>query len=637
MPQLKDILPGTVQNQSLYKASASTASISSSSDLNTIISGRAVGFNYYSLMTEIIFGVQNLPTKREANLNYIVSSGASLVRVAFSAFSSNDSLARVHNTSVMPETVSTDNLKPTFIAACDTAMDALAAKGLKCLITLFWGQTFIPGAFSETPVYAYGNLNSKTSIYCKSFARWFCQRYYNHKAVGLFSIGNEYTVDATGVSNPTATQLSLWFKFIADEIKSVIPKALVTSDITSPPINLSRTKETLAQAIDRYRTIFKYLDVYNLHIYNDDYSFTGHCNAEGVSVAQNAIYSPLGYEGVESLARAYHEMALADNKPLIFGEVGVNENNETSDSSNTWYDKKKKIRLLKAVVPYASVTLIWNVQDSEQAATANQTSWVIDPQLLTNKRAEHFLDIAKSLNYGKLRLNPAGIGNPATRLARSPDVCMRINDRTAGKNINFVTTAAHASASGYSIAFRIRLDGPLNNAETLLDFRNGTTSGFVLLALLQANALSFYSDARYASGSGGNTNNVLPDFVVSEWNHVCINHCSRVINSIPVVYTEIWLNGIYWHSIVSTALPASVPTGTTVYIMGNAGNGVPMRMQDIAVFPSALSNSEIWAHINGEVSPRSLTHVRAFNSGEILDISKNSVALVLNGATVGFG
>lgn len=597
---------------------------------------KPVGFNYYSLLTEILYGVANLSTIRPANLNYIRNTGANLVRVAFSGFTASDYTTRIHSTGTMPESVSTSNLKSTFISACDTVMDSLALYGLKCHLNIAWGQPTIPGAFLETEPMAYSTTTSRTFKYTASYAEWVVNRYKDHPAFGFVSIGNEWVTDSTGVSHPTPAQLGAWYAGIAKAIKLIKQDCLVTADVSSPSISLSRTKETIDQAVTRFRTIYDGLDMYSLHMYNDDYGFTGHCSAEGVSVAQNIYYSPLGYEGMESLMQCYADMAEADGKPLIIGEFGINEDNETSDPAvPTWVNIRKKWRMMNAVVPYASCSLLWNVQDSVQASTAgNQSIWCIDPASTTNRPTDFTL-VATSFNRGVCTKRGYGGGLPSRKRQQAPQYAVRMNGRSAGQNMRFTSTAAHASSGGYSVAFWIRLDQLLNNAETLMDLRGaGNTSGFIILGLLAANNQSFYFEGRYASGSAGNTNNTLPDFALNDWNHICYNTATRVINGVTVYFTEIWLNGIYWHSVNATAGVASIPIGTTCYIFGNASNGVPMRMQDIAIFPSLMTPQEIWAHMNGEFNNRCITHIRGYEDGTFLDISKNAVTLTSSLVTV---
>lgn len=601
----------------------------SKTNLFNRVGARPIGFNYYSLMNEQINGASNIATIRPANLSYIKSTGANLVRVAFAPFSAAEYLTRVHNTATMPLSVSDDNLLESFKLACDTAMDSLRSYGLKAVACVLWGQDHIPSAFGETNVVAYGNLQSKTSVYARSFVRWFCKRYFSHPSFSMLSLGNEYVTDDSGVTQPTPSQLSAWFSSVSSEAKSIDSLTVVTADIASPPVSLVRTKDTVEVIVARMREVFSGLDCYNIHMYGDNYAFTGHQSAE-IGDVSNIYYSTLGYEGVESLMRCYRDMADADGKPLIVGEFGVSEVNEKSDQTDaTWFNSRKKQRMFKAIVNYSDCALVWNVQDTVQASFAgDQSNWCIDVNGAT-KRADQFKSLAVGFNSCKLNSRNTGGGLSGRRRSKAPVVSAQCKDRTAGSNLKFVSTSAHASSSGYSVATWVRLDSTLNNAETIFDFRgSGNLSGFLVLALLQASAKSFYSDSRYASGSAGNTNNILPDFNVGEWNHVVINMSGMVINGVQKYFNEVYVNGIYWQSISATAFPASIPVGTTCYALGNSANGVPMRIQDFCVTAGRMTNEDLWTHMNGVVSHKSLLHIRAFDDGVIMDISKNAVSLV---------
>lgn len=602
---------------------------SSHKDLFNRIGCKPVGFNYYSLMNEQINGTPNIQTIRPANLTYIKSTGANLVRVAFAPFSAAEYLTRVHNTETMPLAVSDENLRESFKLACDTAMNALNSYGLKALACVLWGQDHIPSAFSESNVEAYGDLQSKTSVYARSFVRWFCRRYLGHPAFSMLSLGNEYVTDDAGVSQPTPAQLSAWFSSMSAEAKSIDSLTSVTTDIASHPISLSRTKDTVEIIVARMREVFSGLDCYNIHMYGDNYAFTGHQTAE-IGDVNNIYYSTLGYEGVESLMRCYRDMADADGKPLIVGEFGVSEVNEKSDPTDTtWFNSRKKQRMFKAVVNYSDCALVWNVQDTAQAVFAgDQSNWCIDVNGAT-KRADQFKSLVIGFNSCKLNSRNSGGGLAGRRRSKAPVVSAQCKDRTAGSNLKFVSTSAHSSTTGYSLATWLRLDSLLNNAESLFDFRgSGNLSGFLVLALLQVNAKSFYSDSRYSSGSAGNTNNTLPDFNIGGWNHIAINMTGMVINGVQKYFNEVYINGIYWQSVSATAYPASIPVGTTCYALGNSANGVPMRIQDLCLTAGRMSNEDLWAHMNGNILQKSILHIRAFDDGTILDVSKNGVALV---------
>jgi len=599
---------------------------------------KPVGFDYYSLFTDMMYNISGTATTRAANLAYIAATGANLVRVALSGFSASDYTTRIHNFGgLMPDTVQDSNLTAKFISDADAMMGFLAAYNLGGLICAPWAQSTIATAFGETNAVAYGSTTSKTAIYSQSFVSWICTRYKNHPALKLISFYNEPVTDSTGVTGPTVPQFAAFLTALAAAAKAAKPDILTTSDLTAPIIDLAKTRETIEQSVARYRQIFAGLDVYNLHIYADGYNWMGH-NSLDLAAAPNIYYSGLGYEGTEALMQAYDAMARADNKPLIAGEFGVTTDNEADDPGGpnaVHVSDKKKWRLARSVVPYTDAALFWNVQQTA-GAPGNQTIWLIDPGSTTS-RAAQFAAIATAFNNGKPAARRIGGAVASQRSQQRPRFAMRCPNRSAGYNVRFTTTAAHGSATGYSLALWVNLTGQLNNAEVLVDFRgSGNTSGLVMIANLVANTQGFYTDSRYASGSAGASNNILPDVALSEWNHVVFMHRSLNVNGTTVYATEVWLNGTYWLSIAATALPATIPTGTTAYVVGNSGNGVPAKMQDVALYPGAMSPEEIWAHMRGDVSARSLLHVRALEDGTFADVSKNAVALTVSGVVMSY-
>lgn len=588
-----------------------------------------VGFNYYSLLSDIYYNLAGGATSRPLNLQYIANTGSKLVRVAFSGFSASDYTTFIHTNGTIPFVVNDSNLLASFKTACDTVMDALAQYGLKGMLCIAFSQGAIPTAFSETQVTAFSSTTSKTAVYVQSFAQWLVNRYQNHAAFGLLAIGNEYVTDSTGTTNATPTLMGLWFKAVADAAKKIKANTIVTADITAPVVALARNRETIEQSITRYRQLFVGLDVYCLHVYGDDYAFTGHMASEN-GATPNIYYDTLGYEGVEAMMQAYSDMALADGKPLIIGEYGVSTTNEADDpggANAAFVSDKKKWRFSRAVVPYASVSLLWNVQlTSIAAVSGGQSIWCIDPQS-TSSRATQFGAIATAFNNGVTAKRNIGAALASRRNVIRPSVAMWSQNRVAGTGIKFMTTTAHSSTTGYSVAFWVNLQATLNNGEVISDFRSGTTAGFVFLASLVSNSQTFYSDGRSVGGSTGNSSGALPDLNIGEMNHVCIQMKQINVNGTTVYTTELWVNGVYWLTVTANAVPTSIPIATVVSVLGNS-NGVPLKIQDYAMFPS-ITPQEIWDHMAGVVNPRAMLHIRGYEDGTIVDLSKNAVALTV--------
>lgn len=610
--------------------SPNTSSEQSAEDKLKVLQLKPFGFNYYSLIMEVLWGQSG---QRSSNLNYIASTGANLVRIALGGFSASDYITKVHNSGSMPRLVSDSNLNPTYVAACDSAMDALSSRGLKAIVCGPWSQDAIPTAFGLSNASEYASTSSSTSLYVKSFVQWWATRYKKHPAYAIHSIFNEPVVDESGVSNPTSSQLGTWLSFVASSARLIKSDLLVTTDLTSPATNLLNTREGIEEVVARYRVIFSGLDVYNLHIYGDAYGWVGH-NSTDYGLMPNIYYSNAGYEGASALAQAYVDMARADGKPLIFGEFGVSTSNEADDplgENAAFVNNRKKWRLSKALVPRADVSLVWNVQQVT-GSPSNQDTWLIDP-VARPTRASQFAAIASAFNNSKPTYTPAGCALSARRALVRPTVSMRCNNRSSGYNIKLTTTSGYSSSVGYSVAFWMNLSTTLNNAEIIFDLRGtGNVSGLVGLANLVSGARGFYTDGRYASGSSGATYSALPDLNIGEWNHFAIMHNSIVINGTTIYRSEIWINGLYWLTVSAPAAPGSIPSGVVVYPFGNSSNGVPLRMQDFSLFKT-MTAEDVWGHIRGDIHPQALIHIRAFDNGDILDMSKNSASLTITGVS----
>lgn len=596
---------------------------------------RPVGFNYYSLISEQLYSIANVATNRPVQLAWIKSTGANVVRVAYPCFGAAQYLTQVHNTASMPTEVSDGNLRTSFITAVDTAMDALATYGIKALMCLMWSQNDLPTAMGETNIVGYGSTASKTSVYAASMVRWFTRRYANHAALGIVSFGNEYVTDATGTTNPTPAQLGAWFTYLSNAAKSGRKDVLTTADISSPTTDITNTRESLDAAIVRYRTLYAGLDLYCLHLYADGYNFVGRQSNEN-GTTPNAPYNTFGYEGVPSLCETLGAMAKADQKPIILGEWGVPTTNEEDNPSGgyaAFLSDKKKWKFARQIVPFVDSALIWNVMDSTQASTSgNQNLWCIDPAAAT-QRAPQFLAIATAFNAAKPDAPRVAGGARALKEQLRPTISIKSPNRGAGVNLRATSTAAHQSSKGYTLCFWVNLSAQLNSGEAIIDLRGvGATSGIMALGALSANTQQIYSDGRYASGSSGNNVSTLPDFTLGEWYHVAISMVAISDNGTPRNTVTTWLNGVYYKTLTVTSIPAAIPIGTTLYLLGNSSNGVPVKVQDVALF-DVVTPQEIWDHMRGVISPRSLIHVRGYEDGSILDVSKNAVTLTATSVT----
>lgn len=580
---------------------------------------KPVGFNYYSLVYEILLStIAATETTRNAQLAYIQGTGANMVRIALPCFSSAEYLTLVHLTSSMPLTMTTENLKPSYIAALDAAFDAAEAYGLKLHICDSWGQSFLPIALGETLATGYDSTTTKTAAYMESAAFWLFSNYASHPAFGAYSIGNEYATDAAGTTGPTPAQLGAFFTFIADTCRSVDPSKIITADLMPPAASLLNTKTTPDTTAATFSTLYEGLDAWCIHFYSDSFNFVGRSAAEAAGGFPNTNATTLGYEGAPALVEAYRAMADAQGKPFIVGEFGVSTSNEADGTST------KKARFLRAVSAYADYAMWWNVQDATLASAAGQTIWYITPG---TTRGTTFSDLTTQANRFKPERTRKAGGVMSLRKQLQPTQSMT-STRSVGAFCSVTATAAQG-ATNYGVGFWLKLNATLTAFEFFADFRDGgNTAGFALVGDSGAGT-GVYAEFRGASGNAGNTSSEFPTLVVGEWNHFWVNW--EACNASTVI--TMWLNGLYWEQKVTTSALAAIPNTTVCEFLGQT-SGAPVAMQDLAICANA-SPEDIWKHMRGEVLPQSLLHVRALPNGSIVDLGVSRLTVTVgSGVTV---
>lgn len=588
-----------------------------------LLNPRPVGFNYYSLVYEVLIGSSTGIANRGAHLDWIAATGATVVRFALPVFDSAQYLSDVHNTAAMPATMSDANLRATYVAAIDACMDALAARGLKAHVCDGWGQDYLPTALGEARVVAYGSTTSKTAIYSRSAAEWFFRRYKDHAAFGVYSLGNEYVTDSAGITGPTDAQMGAWFTFVAAAAKAIDPRKIVTADLLCPAVSNSASRTTLDQFAVSMRTLCAGLDAYCLHFYGSGFAYVGYSANEDAAFP-NTNATDLGYEGLPALMEALRAIADADGKPLIIGEFGVS----TAEEADA--DPQKKNRVLRVVSQYADYCMLWNVQDATLAGgIANQVTWFISTG---TTRATTFSAVVGPLNLAKRPGSVQQIAGGIKGLRNSLQPRFAVKGARASQGyIQFTSAAAHASSSGYSLLMWLRLDAPLNSGELIMGFNGDNTYGLGVAANAVANALGFYVDMRYSGGSRVNSATLLPDVVVGEWNHICFS--SEGVNGSAAL--RVMLNGLYWRTIPASGYPTTITTGVNMFIGGyNAGNGAPVSFQDVCLAGS-VSMQDVWDHMSGKVLPQSFLHMRARPNKSVIDLSRSNTALSIgSGATI---
>jgi hypothetical protein len=583
------------------------------------LGAKPIGFNYYSLIYEILLStISATSANRTAQLAYIKSTGANMVRVALPCFSSAEYLTIVHSTAQMPATMNDSNIRTSYIAALDAAFDAAAANGLKLHVCDFWGQSILPIAQGETLTTAYTTTNTKTAVYAKSATQWLFSRYKDHPAFGVYSIGNEYVYDETGAAAPTSTQWGIYFSYLADAARAINPSKIITTDLSAMGANVIKTRPTPDNVSAIYGRMFAGLDAWTLHFYSDGFNFTGHNTATN-STFPNTNATTLGYEGMSVIVGAFAAMASAQGKPLIVGEFGVSTANEADAS----YAKKRKLQ--KAVSQYASYAMWWNVQDATLAAGAGQSTWYI---AASGTRSTTFLDIASEGNAARPAPAKPSVGLKSLKAQFHPTSAMTNGTgRVASSVLSATSTAAH-SATNYAVLFWLKINASLNAFEVFINARGASNFNGLVSLGDSTGATSAYTEFRAAAGGAGNTNGTNPDLVVGEWNHFAVAYEALNGNTSITSY----VNGLFWKSITASGVLGAIPVATSMKFLGDT-SGAPISMQDITICQS-VTPDDVIAHMQGNVLRQSMLHIRAFPNGGILDLSPSALTLTNGGVTV---
>lgn len=577
------------------------------------LGAKPIGFNYYSLIYEALIGISNNATNRVTQLAYIKSTGANIIRIALPCFSGAEYLSRVHFTGSMPSTMSDDNLRSTYISTLDSIFDQVAVLGMKLHISDFWGQSVLPVALGETLATGYVSTSTATAVYMKSAAEWLVRRYGKHPAFGVYSIGNEWVTDAAGATAPTPTQLGAIFSMISDAVHAVNQGIPVTADISGAGSNVLKTRLTPEQHAVDLGILFAKLDAVCMHLYNENFNYVGRIAADNASFP-NTNSTTLGYEGAASIVEAYASVAASMDKPFMLGEFGVSTANE---SDALTYKKRK---FMRAVLPFATYALWWNVQDSVVASSSGQSTWFIQPG---TTRGNTFLALALEANTSKPIPRRIAGGTKSLRDSIRPTSCMT-STRSAGAVVSLTSTATQ-SVTNMAVACWLRLNASLTSFEAILDLRGASNfNGFVMIGDSVA-ATSVYGEFRAAAGGAGNTSGALADLVVGEWNHLAFTW--EALNGSTAI--TVWVNGLFWKTLSTAGTLGAIPASTVLEILGST-SGTPISMQDVTMCQS-MSAEDVWAHMRGEVLPHSLMHVRALANGTVVDLGVSKLAVTVGG------
>ena len=265
-------------------------------------------------------------------------------------------------------------------------------------------------------------------------------------------------------------------------------------------VSNSASRTTLDQFASTLRTWFAGLDAYCLHLYGNGFAYVGYSANEDAAFP-NTSSTDLGWEGLPSLLEALRAISDAERKPLIIGEIGV----PTTEEADA--DSSKKGRVLREAQKYSQYALLWNVQDTTLAnSVPAQIPWFIasgTTRAATYAAAVTPLNAGRSQSEGRLAGGVAGLKN----LLR-PRYAVKCARASQGY-VSFTSAAAHQRSNGYSLLMWLRLDAALNSGELIMGFNGDNTYGLGVAANAVADALGFYVDMRYASGSRVNSIGLL--------------------------------------------------------------------------------------------------------------------------------
>lgn len=557
-------------------------------------------------------------------LDWVQSAGGNLVRCMWpAAFGASDYTTYVFSAGVPPagREMNDGDFRADFLSISDTTFSLAAARGIRLLACICFSGQGASDLFGETPATGW-RVGSQTHNFMARLVRYFARRYGTNPGLGAVSFINEpQWFELSGAGWPTAAELGGLFASLAQELRTIAPSPVVTSDLVFLPQDTSAARPTYDSAFPQFRLLTAGLDAVGLHVYTKGPSQSGYTFSGATSVVTPAVANNLGFEGFGSLACAARSLCDSVGKPLIWTETGV-ANDVEADT-----ERVKKDRNLTDLLRYGQVALLWDVADVA-SPQANQVVWQIRPG---TTRGNTYLAVAQDYNTGRAsRLAPVvkGAGTRALRRALLPKMFFS-STRSAGATVSCASTAAMTSAT-QAVAFWVRRDAALTNFEAFIDCRGaGNLSGFVALEGSTAGSTPLFVEWRGAAGGAGNTSGILPISALGEWVHIAA--VRRTIAG--TAYTELWWNGMYWNTVATTSTYVGIPSGTTLRFCGGATNGAPVSLQDVCIAPY-LTPEDIWALMRGEIVPQAVLHVRAMYD-TIVDVSRGATALTIgSGITV---
>lgn len=577
-----------------------------------------VGWNAYELLYRHL---TNYPYTYSNVLQYVKDCGANLVRVLYPVFSTAEWTSLVF-TSIPPGEISDADFRPTFLQRTDQVFAAAEAAGVRLYVCFAWNFPAICALFGETTTQGM-SVSSQSVGFCRRFAQWFSRRYAGRPFLGAYSFFNEVAYDKTGVSNPTPAAIGAVTSALINEIRDAFPLAVASTDFSVVTNNDTTARPTYRTEFEAVATMAAGADVLGLHFYSWStsvygQSFVGHSGLSSATFGPGSATAN-GFEGVAALLSAARSVASASGKRLWVTETGVQTEIDAATAS------LRRRRLIDVCAQYADVTLIWNAADLA-SPLSSQVIWQVQPgQPLGNT----YQSLLATVNQGQRRQGADVGGGTGALKSRNRPLYGVSGVRSAGATARVTSVAAMQSAT-QAVLFWMRKDAALNAFEPLLDFRSSTTAGFLFLGGSDPVTTPEYVDFRGASG-GANASGVGPLVPTGEWVHIALRR--RAVNGLGAI--EIWVDGLFWSIRSAANAYAGIPAGTTLYVCGGNSNGAPVSMQDVCI-AAAVSPEDIWAHMSGAVLPQAELHLRAGPGGDVVDLSRNRVAVTLGaGLTAG--
>lgn len=344
-------------------------SVSVSGDL--LLNGkycRELGVNAYSLITDITNNSK--PTNYKTILDECAAMGVRVVRVSLTTYSSASMLSQVLGGSLPKKNFTWSDLSASYRAAVQTVFDYAASLGIYLMPSVVWQPDAFSGLYSETTTTMYTVANSKSRVFARAFTKAFVAAYKDHKAMGIYSLGNEFKL-ANGTWY-TDAQVNPFLSDLARVIKVIDPQKAVCSSNLDAVYDGNLTRPVFQTVMS---TIVANnpdpLDTVDIHAYAD----RAWLSPDPVNVLNSTALDAYCY--AEEWMATLVKLGKAAKKPFILSEIGIlGRNDAVSMTQGQEYfgQTDKLVKMLDRV--FASgvqLALLWNIGDNTSGVL--QTLW----------------------------------------------------------------------------------------------------------------------------------------------------------------------------------------------------------------------------------------------------------------------